>query len=62
MPSFQEGISETEYEVDTMTTTIFRKPKGHVLNPADQKKSIYTAGTIEPNADADDGRSWNGQV
>jgi len=62
MPSIDRNMPETEYEVDTHTTTIFRKPKGHRLNPGDAKKSIYTAGTDEPNADADGGRSWTGQV
>lgn len=62
MPDITKGLKETEYEVDTLTTTIFRKPRGHRLNPSDAKKSIYLAGTDEPNAEADGGRSWTGQV
>jgi len=54
------NMPETEYEVNTHTTTIFRKPSGHTLNPSNQMKSIYTAGTTEPNVDADGGLSWNG--
>jgi hypothetical protein len=57
-----DNLDETEYEVDTLSTTIFRKPRGHRLNPSDAKKSIYRAGTAEPNAEWDEGRSWNGQV
>lgn len=60
MPSSEFGLVETEYEVNTKTTTIFRKPRGHELSPSNQLKSVYTAGTLEPNAEADDGLSWNG--